>query len=241
MMVKTVQFSKARYLGDPINAVKVYNDKCVDELVLLDIKATEHGRIDFDSVEDIVSEAFMPIAYGGGVTSLEHCEELFARGVEKIVLNSAAFSNPALIKEASDRFGSQALVISIDVRRNLWKKPQAWIQSGRKNTKMEPVELAVRSEVFGAGEIMLTDIDREGSFAGYDIDLLASVTRSVSVPVIANGGAGQIAHFEEAVNRGGASAVAAGSMFAFAGKNQGVLITYPSEEDLCEQFWGKLT
>jgi imidazole glycerol-phosphate synthase subunit HisF len=240
-MVKTEGFARPRYLGDPINAVKIFSEKMTDELILLDIEATAKGRVDFDWLEDIVSEAFMPIAYGGGVESIGQCEQLFRRGVEKIVINTAACEHPQLIANLAERFGSQSVVVSIDVRRNLWKRNKVYIKGGRKETKFSPVELARKSEDLGAGEIFLTSIEREGTFEGYDIELLHSVCSAVGVPVIANGGAGSIKDFEQAVVGGGCSAVAAGSMFVFAAKGEGVLISYPSESELQEHFWSRLT
>jgi cyclase len=240
-MVKTERFARSRYLGDPINAVKIFNEKMADELILLDIEATAKGRIDFDWLEDIVSEAFMPIAYGGGVNSIGQCTELFKRGVEKIVVNTAACERPQLIAELAERFGSQSVVVSIDARQNLWKRSKVYIKGGRKETKFGPAELARKSEELGAGEIFLTSIEREGTFGGYDIELLRSVCSALGVPVIANGGAGSIKDFEQAVVRGGCSAVAAGSMFVFAKKGEGVLISYPAESELQEHFWSRLT
>jgi len=239
--VKTERFARPHYLGDPINAVKIFNEKMVDELILLDIEATGKGRVDFDWIEDIVSEAFMPVAYGGGVNSIGHCGELFKRGVEKIVINTAGCERPQLIAEVAERFGSQSVVVSIDARQNLWKRCKVYINGGRKETKFSPVELARKSEALGAGEIFLTSIEREGTFGGYDIELLHSVCSAVSIPVIANGGAGSIMDFEQAIARGGCSAAAAGSMFVFAERGQGVLISYPSESQLQEHLWSRLT
>jgi imidazole glycerol-phosphate synthase subunit HisF len=239
-MVKTVRFARPRYLGDPINAVKIFNEKMVDELILLDIEATAKGRVDFNWIEQIVSEAFMPVAYGGGINSVEQCAELFKRGVEKVVINTAACERPQLVAAAAQRFGSQSVVVSIDTRHNLWQRRKAYIKGGRKETNFNPVELASKSEELGAGEIFLTSIEREGTFGGYDIELLHSVGSAVGVPVIANGGAGSIKDFEQAVARGGCSAVAAGSMFVFAAKGEGVLINYPSASELQEQFWSHL-
>ncbi len=240
-MVKTVRFARPQYLGDPINAVKIFNEKIVDELILLDIEATARGRIDFDRLEEIVSEAFMPIAYGGGVNSIEQCAEIFRRGVEKVVVNTAACERPQLVTEASQRFGSQAVVVSIDARQNLWKHCKAYIRRGKKETKFSPVQLARTAEELGAGEIFLTAIEREGTFAGYDIQLLQSVCSAVGLPVIANGGAGSIKDFEQGIIAGGCSAVAAGSMFVFAAKGEGMLISYPSESELNENLWSHLT
>jgi imidazole glycerol-phosphate synthase subunit HisF len=239
-MVKTVRFARPRYLGDPINAVKIFNEKMVDELILLDIEATVKGRIDFDWIEEIASEAFMPVAYGGGIASIEQCAELFKRGIEKVVINTAAYERPKLVTEAAQRFGAQSIVISVDTRHNLWKQRKVYIKGGKKETKFSPVEWAKRSEELGAGEIFLTSMEREGTFEGYDIELLHSVCGAVNIPVIANGGAASVSHFQQAVVRGGCSAVAASSMFVFAAKGQGVLISYPSECELQERFWSRL-
>jgi cyclase len=239
-MVKTTRFEHPRYLGDPINAVRIFNEKMVDELILLDIEATAKGRVDFQSLEDIVSEAFMPIAYGGGIASLAQCAELFKRGIEKVVINTAGCERPQLIADLAERFGSQSVVMSIDVRRNLWKRNKVYIKGGRKETNFDPVDLARKSEDLGAGEIFLTSIEREGTFLGYDIELLHAVCSAVGVPVVANGGAGSMKDFERAVTDGGCSAVAAGSMFVFAAKGEGVLINYPSESELHERFWSRI-
>lgn len=239
-MVKTERFAKPRYLGDPINAVKIFNEKRADELVLLDIEATAKGRIEFDWVADIVSEAFMPIGYGGGISSIQQAAELFKRGVEKIVLNTAAVENPNLINEIAARYGNQAVVASIDVKKNFWKKNRVYTRNGRKEASTDPVTLARQCRDAGAGEIILTSIDREGTFGGYDTALLAAVAGAVDIPVVANGGAGAIADFERAVTDGKCSAVAASSMFVFAKKGEGMLISYPSESEFQEQFWSRL-
>ena len=239
-MVKTKNFAKPRYMGDPINAVKIFNEKQADELVLLDIEATAQGRIEFDWIEDIVSEAFMPIGYGGGITSVEQAAELFKRGVEKIVINTAVAENPGLISDIAARYGNQAVVASIDVKRNFWKKNKVYSRNGRKEVTFDPVTLARRYREAGAGEIILTSIDREGTFGGYDTALLESVASAVDIPVVANGGAASIADFQRAVSEGKCSAVAASSMFVFAKKDEGMLISYPGENELQEQFWSRI-
>lgn len=239
-MVKTERFSKARYLGDPINAVKIFNEKRADELVLLDIEATAKGRIEFDWISDIVSEAFMPIGYGGGISSVAQAAELFKRGVEKIVVNTAAVENPELISEIAGRYGNQAVVASIDVKKNFWKKNKVYTRNGRKEAAIDTVTLARRCRDAGAGEIILTSIDREGTFGGYDTTLLETVSGAVDIPVVANGGAGSIPDFERAVADGKCSAVAASSMFVFAKKGEGMLISYPPERELQEQFWSRV-
>jgi cyclase len=239
-IVKTAKFSRPRYLGDPINAVRIFNQKLVDELVLLDIEATERGRIEFDWIGDVVSEAFMPIAYGGGIRTLDDCAELFKRGVEKIVINSAAAETPDLVERASARFGAQAVVVSIDTRRDFWGRPRVQTRGGRSRTGLGPVEAARQAESLGAGEILLTSIDREGTYTGYDLEVLRLVSAAVALPVIAHGGAGSIAHFVQAVVEAGCSAVAAGSMFVFAAQAEGVLISYPTETELQEHLWSRV-
>ena len=239
-MVKTERFAKPRYLGDPINAVKIFNEKRADELVLLDIEATAKGRIEYDWISDIVSEAFMPIGYGGGISSVEQAAELFKRGGEKIVINTAAVDSPNLISDIAARYGNQAVVASIDVKKNFWKKNRVYTRNGRKEAGNDPGGLARRFRDAGAGEIILTSIDREGTFDGYDTALLESVAQAVDIPVVANGGAGSIADFERAVIQGKCSAVAASSMFVFAKKGEGMLISYPSENELQEKFWSRL-
>lgn len=237
-LVKTVRFTKPRYLGDPINAVRIFNQKKVDELVLLDIDATPAGGPDFDRVEDIVSEAFMPVAYGGGITTVEQCATLFRRGVEKVVMNTAAADRPALVAACASRFGAQAVVVSIDAR-TTWGRYKVFVEGGRRKTGMNPAEAARRAEAAGAGEILLTSIDREGTYGGYDLDLIRDVAAAVGIPVIANGGARAITDFADALGQGGCSAVAAGSMFVYSAQGEGVLINYPLEAQLRDELWSR--
>lgn len=236
-LVKTLKFKDPKYLGDPRNTVKIFNEKEVDELVLLDINATPEGkRPQFDLVREIVSEAFMPVAYGGGIRTIEDAREMLALGVEKIVINSYAVENPGFIREAADIFGSQSVVVCIDVKKTLFGKYEVFTHGGKKGTKLDPVTIAQRMEQMGAGEIVINSIDRDGTMTGYDLDLIKSVTDVVRVPVIACGGAGNVEHFGEAVNKGGASAVAAGSMFVFQGKHRAVLISFPEQQALKQVF-----
>jgi cyclase len=232
-LVKTVEFRNPKYVGDPINAVKIFNEKEVDELVLLDIDASVEGkRPEIKLVSEIASECFMPLSYGGGLRNLEDLRAIFNVGVEKVVINSYAVENPRFVEEASKRYGNQSIVVAIDVKKNSSGKHEIFALGGKKKTKLDPVAHAKEMEKLGAGEIFLNSIDRDGMMEGYDIELIKKVTESVSIPVIACGGAGKIEDFVEAVKRGGASAVAAGSMFVFHGKHRAVLITYPSIEEL---------
>jgi cyclase len=232
-LVKTIQFKKPKYVGDPINAVRIFNDKEVDELTVLDINAmVEEKTPQFEMISNIASECFMPLSYGGGVSSIDQIEKLLKFGVEKVILNSAAIHSPELIKQSAVIVGSQSIVVSIDVKRSAFGKYYIYTHGGKKKIDIDVVEHATHMEKLGAGELLLTSIDRDGTQDGYDLKLLKNVTDAVSIPVIASGGAGKLADFEDAIKNGGASAVAAGSMFVFYGKHRAVLINYPSQEDL---------
>jgi cyclase len=232
-LVKTIKFKDPKYVGCPINAVRIFNEKEVDELIFLDILASvEQKEPLFKFIAEVASECFMPICYGGGIRSLGDIERLFHLGVEKVSLNTIAFQNRSLIREAAKLFGSQSIVVSLDVKRTFFGKYEVYTLNGRKNTKQDPVQCAQDMEELGAGEILLNSIDRDGAMQGYDIPMIRRVTEAVNIPVIASGGAGNIHHFSEAVKQGGASAVAAGSMFVFHGKYRAVLITYPEVSEL---------
>jgi cyclase len=231
-LVKGSQFKNHKYVGDPINAVKIFNDKEVDELVFLDITATREERSpNLELLKDIASQAFMPFGYGGGITEVKDIEPLFRIGVEKAIINTAAWFDISLIKQASSLAGSQGIIASIDVKKNVLGKHQVFVQSGTLNTRQDPVEYAKRIEDAGAGEIILTSIDREGAGQGYDLDLIHKVALAVSIPIVVSGGAGSLLDFKNAVESG-ASAVAAGDMFVFHGKHKAVLITYPKYNEL---------
>lgn len=232
-LVKTIQFKDPKYVGDPINAVRIFNGKEVDELIFLDIKATvERRRPQMKRILEIASECFMPLCYGGGIRSLDDIKEIFSLGVEKVAINTNAVENPNFITEASDKFGSQSIVVAIDVKRNAQGKHEIFTRSGSVATDLDPVRFATQMERMGCGEIFLNSVDRDGTQQGYDIELIKQVSHAVSIPVIASGGAGKLSDFAEAVEQGGASAVAAGSLFVFHGKHRAVLISYPSIEEL---------
>lgn len=235
-LVKTAGFKAPKYIGDPINAIKVFNDKEVDELILLDISATREGRGPaFSTIAEVASECFMPLAYGGGIRSVEDARRILKMGVEKVVFNSTCWRDPSVIVEASREFGSQAVVASIDVRRRLFGRYEVYVDGGTRATGIDPVEFARRMEGLGAGEILLTSIDRDGTMEGYDLELVRKVASSVSVPLIASGGAGSVRDFGLAI-REGAAAVSAGAMFVFHGPHRAVLITYPSQIELDREF-----
>jgi imidazole glycerol-phosphate synthase subunit HisF len=232
-LVKTVKFKNPTYLGDPINVVKIFNDKEVDELVFLDITATvERKGPPFKLLSEIASECFMPLAYGGGIRTLEDIRTILSVGVEKIAINSYAVENPNFIRAVADLFGSQSIVVSIDVKKSLFGKYELFSHSGTKKTGLDPIKFAVEMERLGAGELLLNSIDRDGMMQGYDLELIKKVADSVNIPVVACGGAHTINDLGDAVKKGGASAVAAGSMFVFHGPHRAVLISYPTPQEL---------
>lgn len=232
-LVKTVKFKAPRYIGDPINAVRIFNDKEVDELILLDISASLRGaEPNFKMIESVASECFMPLAYGGGISTLEQMRHIFRLGVEKVILNTAAWINPGLISQASREFGAQAIVVSIDFKRTFFGRHEVFINRGQKKTGTALLDYAKRMELLGAGELMISSIDRDGMMNGYAVDILSEITASVRIPVIASGGAGSLQHMKDVIEKGHVAAVAAGSMFVFSGPHKAVLITYPSRFDL---------
>jgi cyclase len=232
-LVKTVRFKDPKYLGDPINIVRIFNDKEVDELVFLDIQATPENRPPaFDLLRNITSECFMPLGYGGGIGSMEEVRHLLSIGIEKVILNTSAVETPTLIRSAADYAGSSSVVISIDVRKNILGKYEVYTRGGRKSTGLDPVRYAAEVERLGAGEILINSIDRDGLMEGYDLELIRRISSKVGIPVVACGGAGNIRHLREAIKLGGASAAAAGSLFVFQGPLRGVLISYPSPQEL---------
>ncbi len=238
-LVKTEGFKKPKYVGDPINAVKIFNDKEVDELIFLDIAANKNGKGPMlELISKITSECFMPLGYGGGITNIKMMQKIFELGVEKIIVNSAAFEQPDLIREASNQFGNQSVVVSVDVKKTIWGKQRVFIKGGKLNTGADPVSYARKMEKLGAGEIFLNSINLDGKMTGYDIRLIKMVSDAVSIPVIACGGAGNMEDFGKALDRGEASAVAAGSLFVFHGKHRAVMINYPSYEKLSTLFHG---
>lgn len=239
-LVKSIKFRDHRYVGDPMNTVKIFNDKEVDEIVLLDISSTAAKKTpNISAIKEIASEAFMPLGYGGGITKLSEIKELINAGVEKVILNTSAFENPLLVREASKYVGSQSVVVSMDVNKNLWGMKKVFVRSGRKCTHMDPVAYARRMEQAGAGELLLNAIYRDGTFLGYDTDLIRSITSAVNIPVVAVGGAATVEDLAKAVQFG-ASAVAAGSMFVFQRPHRAVLITYPSQKELKEKLFSQI-
>jgi cyclase len=235
-LVKTIKYRKPVYIGDPINAVKIFNEKCVDELVILDIsRSKKHIGPNMELLKRIASEAFMPMAYGGGISSIDQISKILGMGYEKVVLGTNAFADLDFVHSASTYFGSQSIVVSIDTKPNIFGKYLTYIKSGSICTGLDPLVAAKKMVASGAGEILLNAIHREGTMTGYDIPLIRRVAQEIQIPVIASGGACKIRDFKEALVDGKADAVSAGSMFVFFGKQRGVLITFPDEQDLIDE------
>ncbi len=234
-LVKTVKFTNHTYIGDPVNTVRIFNELEVDELCFLDIRASvQHRKPNIELLHQIDDECFMPLAYGGGINSFDIAKEILSIGFEKVIINTAAYKTPALVTEIAGHFGVQAVIGSIDVKKNIWGKWQVYVNDGTEKIPLDPVEWAQALEQKGAGELLVTSIDREGTWQGYDLDIISKISRAVTVPVIANGGAGTIAHLGEAIHTGGASAVAVGSMVVFQKKGMGVLVNFPEKAILEE-------
>ena len=230
-LVKTIKFGKYRYIGDPVNTVRIFNELEVDELCFLDIRATvENRQPNFRILTDIANECFMPLSYGGGVKDAETAKKILSIGFEKIVINSAAFENENLITQIAEYSGNQSLIVSIDVKRTLFGKYLVYTCDGTKRTNYNIVEWAQRMEELGAGELLITSMDRDGTWKGFDIEIIKKVSESVNIPVIANGGAGTIEHIRQVVHQAKASAIALGSMIVYQQKDMGVLVNFPDKE-----------
>ena len=239
-LVKTVKFKSPTYIGDPINAIKIFNEKEVDELIFLDIDASKKGNEpDYELIKDFASECFMPVCYGGGITTIEQIKKIFALGVEKVSLNSSVFKNKSLLKEAVEIFGSQSIVVTIDIKKSFFTNYQVYIHTNKKVLKEPYLEYIKSIERLGAGEIIINNVDLEGTQTGYDISLMESIVNNVNIPVVACGGAGVLNDFKKIKDEANVSAVSAGSFFVFQGKHNAVLITYPEYEEL-EKLFGEI-
>jgi len=232
-LVKTEKFRNPRYVGDPVNAAKIFNRKEVDELIVLDISDGREKRgPDMSLIHRLANECFMPLTYGGGISNVNQIREILKAGVEKVVIGTAANTQPQLIKEAAVLFGSQCIVVSVDVKKNIFGEYQLRCNSGRKIIHKEIEVFLLELEYAGAGEIIIHDVSREGTWKGFDTQLIRRVCSNVELPVIALGGAGDLVHIRSALVAGKASAVAIGSMAVYQQKDKGVLINFPDREAL---------
>lgn len=232
-LVKTVQFKDGKYVGDPINAVKIFNEKAVDELIVLDIDATVDGREpDFNLIQNLAAECRMPFCYGGGVNSVEHARKIISLGAEKVALSSSVINDPFLISKIADTVGVQSVVVVLDVKkRGLFNKYELMIHNGRKPTSFSPVEFAKKAEELGAGEILINSIDNDGMMKGYDLKLISEIRNAINVPITALGGAGSLDDISQIIKKFGIIGASAGSLFVFKGIYKAVLINYPAEEE----------
>jgi len=236
-LVKSVKFKNHQYIGDPINAVKIFNDKKADELIFLDITASKENRlISLDLVKRLGDECNMPFSVGGGIRSINDIKKVLQAGAEKVSINAKAIKDPLFIKEASETYGSSTIIVSIDIKKNLFGQKHVYINNGKTNTKMDPISFAIKMTEMGAGEILVNSIDYDGTMKGYDLPLIKKISDSVTIPVVAMGGAGKIQHFVEAVNNSNASAIAAGSFFVFHGPRRAVLINMPTRQEISLAF-----
>lgn len=230
-LVKTVNFKDPKYVGDPINAVKIFNEKEVDELIVLDIDATIEKRgPNFQMIKNLATECRMPLCYGGGVTTPEQAKQIIKLGAEKVALSAAAVENPEIVKAIGKEVGVQSVVVVIDVKKKgLFGKYEVFTHNGKKSTGLNPLDFAKQMEEIGVGEIVINSIDQEGTMKGYDLKLFEIIRKNINVPLTIMGGAGNTDHILEAINRFGVIGAAAGSLFVFKGKYKAVLINYTNK------------
>ena len=240
-LYKTQKFKNPTYIGDPINAIKIFNTKEVDELMFFDIDASAKNKDpNYKMIEDIASECFMPLCYGGGVKTIEQMKRIYSLGVEKISISSEAILNPSLIQEAASVFGNQAVIVTIDVKKDFWKKKKVFINNGKKNTKKNPIDFVKQLENMGAGEVIINSIDNDGVMKGFDNELLKELKLIINIPIIALGGAGNLNHIKEVFEISKIDAAACGSMFVYQGPLKGILINYPPYQKLQEMLGNKI-
>ena len=239
--VITRKFKERIYVGDPINTIKILNDKEIDELIILDItRKSNRTQPDFELIAKLASESFMPLAYGGHVNSVKDAEQIIKLGVEKVSFNSAIMNNPEVIKEMAYRYGKQSIIASIDITKNwLGRSVIRFNQDAKKQTRTDIPTILKKIVSLGAGEILLNTVHRDGTMQGYDLETINSITAMVDIPVVACGGAATIEDFEQAINHG-ASAVAAGAMFYFMGNQTSILVNYPNQKLLTEKLYSRL-
>lgn len=232
-LVKTVNFGNPKYVGDPINAVRIFNEKEVDELVVVDIDATVLGREpDYTMIKNLAAECRMPLCYGGGVNSVEQIQKIISLGVEKIAISSAAIQNPKLVSEAAERVGSQSIVVVMDVKKvGASNSYVLHTHNGKQQTALNPVDFAKQIEEMGAGEVVINSIDRDGVMKGYDLDLVTQIREATSLPLTVLGGAGTLKDISSLIQSFGIIGAAAGSLFVFKGVYKAVLINYPNRAD----------
>jgi cyclase len=236
-LVKTVNFKNPKYVGDPINAVRIFNEKEVDELAVFDIDATVLGKEpNYSLIERLANQSMMPLCYGGGVKNVEQAQRIFSLGVEKIALSSSVLLNPNLITEIADRVGAQSVVVVLDIKKKLLGGYEVYTHNGRKATGINPLEFVEEAQQLGAGEIVINSIDKDGVMKGYDLDLIEKIRKKITLPMTVLGGAGSLEDIEKIIEKHGVIGIAAGSLFVFKGPYKAVLINYPSREEKSKLF-----
>jgi cyclase len=231
-LVKTVKFKEGKYVGDPINAVKIFNEKEVDELMVLDIDASIEGRDpDYKMIENLAVECRMPLCYGGGIKTAKQAEKIFSLGVEKIAISSAVIDNPSIVKELAQKVGTQSVVVVLDVKKKMFGGYEIVTHNATKKTGVDPVKLTKELEELGIGEIVINSVDNDGVMKGYDFNIIDKVKEVATVPMTVLGGAGSLDDMGEVINKHGIIGVAAGSLFVFKGKYKAVLINYPKHDE----------
>ena len=229
-LVKTINFKSPKYVGDPINAVRIFNEKEVEELDFFDIDATALGKEpDYSLIEKLANQSRMPLCYGGGVKTVEQAQKIFGLGVEKIALSSAVIQNPHLVTQIADCVGSQSVIVVLDIKKKLFGGYEIYTNNGKKSTGINPIKFAKELEALGAGEIIINSIDQDGVMKGYDMNLIDKIAESISIPLTVLGGAGSLSDIEKVIDKHGVIGVAAGSLFVFKGPYKAVLINYPSQ------------
>ena len=236
-LVKTVKFKDSKYVGDPINAVRIFNEKEVDELAVFDIDATVLGNEpDYNLIEKLANQSRMPICYGGGVRTVDQAQKIFSLGIEKIALSFAVIHNPILISEISEKVGSQSVVVVLDVKKKIFGGYEMYTHNGKQSTGIDPVTFAVKAQELGAGEIIINSIDKDGMMNGFDMNIISKIREIVTIPITVLGGAGNINDIKKVIKEHGIIGVAAGSLFVFKGKYKAVLINYP-DRNIKEQIY----
>jgi len=231
-LVKTVNFKSPKYVGDPINAVRIFNEKQVDELAFFDIDATVLGKEpDYVLIEKLANQSRMPLCYGGGVQTVEQAQKIFSLGIEKIALSSAVIKNPQLVTQIADRVGSQSVIVVLDIKKKLLGGYEVYTHNGKRSTGINPIKFAKELEQLGAGEIILNSIDQDGVMKGFDMILIDKIAENISIPLTVLGGAGSLEDIEKVIDKHGVIGVAAGSLFVFKGPYKAVLINYPTQSE----------
>ena len=231
-LVKTINFKSHKYIGDPINAVRIFNEKEVDELAIFDIDATVLNKEpDYILIEKLANQSRMPLCYGGGVKTVEQAQKIFGLGIEKIALSSAVIQNPQIVTDIADRVGSQSVIVVLDIKKKLLGGYEVYTHNGKKSTGINPIEFVKELERLGAGEIIINSIDQDGMMKGFDLNIIDKIAEIISIPMTVLGGAGSILDIKKVIDKHGVIGVAAGSMFVFKGVYKAVLINYPSKEE----------